>query len=133
MEEAFGSEIDYSMLVKLYGQEPEGERRYSPAVCVGTRTMAITGRPKMESISTSFVERSNLTMRLGMRRFTRLTNGFSRKLENHEHAVAIHFMYYNFGRVHQTLRCTPAMEAGVESRIWSLEDIASLADSKILH
>jgi hypothetical protein len=85
----------------------------------------------MESISTSFVERNNLTMRLGMRRFTRLTNGFSKKLENHEHAVAIHFMYYNFARIHQTLRCTPAMEAGIESRIWSLEDIAALADSKI--
>ena len=127
VEETFGAEIDYSMLVKLYGPAPESERRYSPPVCVGTQTMRIMGQPRGESISTSYVERTNLTMRLGMRRFTRLTNGFSRKLENHECAIALHMMYYNFARLHQTIRVTPAMEAGIENRIWSLEDIASLA------
>ena len=131
VESAFGSEVDYSMLVKLYGQSPEGERRYSPPVCVGTRMMRVAGKPDIQHTSTSYVERLNLGMRMNMRRFTRLTNGFSKKVENLSHAVALHFMYYNFARIHQTLRVTPAMEAGIEKRIWTLDDIARLADQKI--
>lgn len=130
VEEAFGSDIDYAMLVKLYG-EPAGavhERRYSPADCRGTIKGTVSGNPKNADISTSFVERQNLTMRMGMRRFTRLTNGFSKKIENHEHAIALHFMYYNFGRIHKTLRVTPAMEAGIADHVWTIEEIAKLAD-----
>jgi len=110
------------MLVKTYGQSEDGERRYSPAVCTGAYKRRILGDPKMEDVSTSYVERQNLTMRMSMRRFTRLTNGFSEKIENLEHAVALHFMYYNFRRVHKTLRVTPAMEAGVADHVWSLEE-----------
>lgn len=131
VEEAFGSNIDYAMLVKLYGT-PQGkgdQRRYSPAECTGTIKGTVSGSPKKSDISTSFVERQNLTMRMSMRRFTRLTNGFSKKIENHGHAIALHFMYYNFGRIHKTLRVTPAMEAGVSDHVWSLEEIAVLADS----
>lgn len=126
VEESFGTDIDYSMLVKLYGHNPENEKRYSPSECVGTEKSIITGNPEMKHVSTSFVERQNLTMRMGMRRFTRLTNGFSKKVENHEHAIALHFMYYNFARIHKTLRVTPAMEAGVANHIWTLEEIAGL-------
>lgn len=129
IESAFGSEIDYSMLVKLYGADREGsEARYSPAECIGCRAIPISGRPDPKHISTSYVERQNLTMRMGMRRFTRLTNGFSKKIENHIAAVAIHFMHYNFARVHKTLRVTPAMEAGVADHIWTLEKMAGLAN-----
>lgn len=130
IEKAFGSEVDYAMLVKLYGDEGgnQQERRYSPAVCTGTITGTVTGDPDPDHVSTSHVERQNLTMRMSMRRFTRLTNGFSKKIENHEHAIAIHYMYYNFGRIHKTLRVTPAMEAGVSDHVWSLEEIAKLAD-----
>ncbi len=103
VEEAFGCEIDYAMLVKLYGTEPEGEKRYSPAKCLGAERHTVMGNPDPKHISTSYVERQNLTMRMSMRRFTRLTNAFSRKVENLAHAVALHFMYYNFARVHQTL------------------------------
>lgn len=125
---AFGANVDYAMLVKLYGNNPESEKRYSPAECSGIIKQVITGKPNVDKISTSYVERQNLTMRMGMRRFTRLTNGFSKKAENHAHAVALHFMYYNFGRIHKTLRVTPAMEAKITDHVWSLEEIAALAD-----
>lgn len=125
IEGAFGCEVDYAMLIKLYGVEQE-EVRYSPSKCLGTETQVITGSPNKKHISTSYVERQNLTMRMSMRRFTRLTNGFSKKVENHIHALSLHYMYYNFVRIHKTLRCTPAMEAGVTSRLWSVEDIVAL-------
>lgn len=126
IESAFGSEIDYAMLVKMYGSDPEAETRYSPVECIGAQVVRIGGRPDPKHISTSFAERQNLTMRMGMRRFTRLTNGFSKKVGNLEHAVSLHFMHYNFCRVHQTLRVTPAMEAGIAKHIWSLEEIIGL-------
>jgi IS1 family transposase len=127
VEDAFGAEIDYAMLVKIYGNAPEGaEVRYSPAVCMGARKAVVSGAPVFEHVSTSFVERQNLTMRMSMRRFTRLTNGFSKKVENHEHMLALHYMYYNFARIHQTLRVTPAMEAGVADHVWSLDEIIAL-------
>jgi IS1 family transposase len=130
VEDAFGADIDYAMLNKIYGKVKDTpETRYSPAVCMGARKTIIKGNPDYAHISTSFVERQNLTMRMSMRRFTRLTNGFSKKLENHEHAVAIHYMYYNFGRIHQSLRVTPAMEAGISDHVWSIEEIISLLDS----
>jgi IS1 family transposase len=131
VEGAFGNNVDYAMLVKLYGNDPRGaETRYSPAECIGCRAIPLVGNPKMEHVSTSFVERQNLTMRMNMRRFTRLTNAFSKKVENHEHAVALHFMHYNFCRVHQTLRVTPAMEAGITDHVWSLEEVVGLLDGK---
>jgi IS1 family transposase len=128
VESAFGSEVDYAMLVKIYGHDSEPETRYSPAVCIGAQANAIIGAPDMRHVSTSAVERQNLTMRMSMRRFTRLTNAHSKKVENHQHALAIYFMYYNFCRVHQALRVPPAMEAGISSRVWSLDDIVSLLD-----
>ena len=130
VEGAFGADIDYAQLVKLYGDAPNAgpERKYSPNVCLGARPTTVTGNPDMAHVSTSYVERQNLTMRMSMRRFTRLTNGFSKKLENLGFAVALHFMYYNFGRIHQSLRITPAMAAGVSDHVWSLEEIAALAD-----
>ena len=116
------------MLVKLYGGSgANDERRYSPAECTGIMKRRIVGNPVEKDVSTSFVERKNLTMRMAMRRFTRLTNAFSKKIENHAHAVALHYMYYNFGRIHKTLRVTPAMEAKVSDHVWSLEEIARLA------
>ncbi len=130
VEDAFGSEVDYAMLVKLYGT-PKGEgneHRYSSGDCCGTIKGAVCGDPDDRHISTSFVERQNLTMRMSMRRFTRLTNGFSKKVENHACAVALHYMHYNFGRIHKTLRVTPAMEAKVSDHVWTLEEIAKLAD-----
>ncbi len=130
VESAFGYNIDYAMLVKLYGNDQESETRYSPAECIGCRAIPISGNPKAKHISTSYVERQNLTMRMQMRRFTRLTNAFSKKLENHGHAIALHFMYYNFCRVHQTLRVTPAMEAGVADHVWSLDEIVGLLDAE---
>jgi IS1 family transposase len=127
VENAFGADIDYSMLVKIYGM-PDNlhESRYSPATCIGCRTATISGNPDQKHISTSFVERQNLTMRMGMRRFTRLTNGFSKKVENHGHAVALHFMHYNFCRIYKTLRVTPAMEAGLTDHVWTVEELISL-------
>lgn len=129
VESAFGSEIDYAMLIKIYGKSQE-EIRYSPAECHAAEKRVITGKPNKAHISTSFVERQNLTMRMSMRRFTRLTNGFSKKVENHVHALSLHYMYYNFVRIHQSLRCTPAMEAGVTNRLWEISDIVDLLDSK---
>lgn len=125
---AFGGEIDYAMLVKLYGNAPTDEARYSPPACIGTRTEVKYGEPDAAHISTSYVERQNLTMRMSMRRFTRLTNGFSKKCANLEHAIALHYVHYNFVRVHKTLRCTPAMEAGIATRLWTYRDIAELLE-----
>jgi IS1 family transposase len=126
VESAFGAAIDYAMLVKLYGNDRESEARYSPAECIGCRTVAISGNPKARDISTSYVERQNLTMRMQMRRFTRLTNAFSKKIENHGHAIALHYMHYNFCRIHQTLRVTPAMEAGITDHVWSIHEIIDI-------
>lgn len=128
VEGAFGADVDFATLIKIYGNAPEGQRRYSPAICTGARKDAVTGNPDPKHVNTSFVERQNLTMRMHMRRFTRLTNGFSKKVENHAHAVALHFMFYNFCRIHKTLRVTPAMQAGVADHVWTLEDVAQLAD-----
>jgi IS1 family transposase len=128
VEDAFGSEIDYAMLVKIYGHDSTDDSRYSPAECIDCKPIAITGRPDPKHISTSFVERQNLTMRMGMRRFTRLTNGFSKKVQNHAAMVAIHFMHYNFARIHKTLRVTPAMAAGLADHVWSLEEIVQLSN-----
>lgn len=123
-----GPGVDYAQLVKIYGTSPEAQRRYSPPICLGAQKSEIRGTPDPEHISTSYVERQNLSMRMGMRRFTRLTNAFSKKLENHMHALSIYFMHYNFVRIHQTLRVTPAMEAGVTDRLWSLDDIVKIVD-----
>jgi IS1 family transposase len=128
VERAFGSDVDYAMLVKLYGNDSEKEVRYSPSVCIGALATPITGTLDKKHISTSFVERQNLTMRMQMRRFTRLTNGFSKKVENHQHMLALYFMYYNFCRVHQTLRVTPAMEAEVSNHIWEIAEVVGLLD-----
>ncbi len=133
VEGAFGNAIDYAMLIKMYegdsGKHATAERRYSPATCTGIQTQRITGDPDPDYISTSFEERQNLTMRMSMRRFTRLTNGFSRKVDNLKAAVALHFMHYNFARIHQTLRVTPAMEAGVSDHVWSIEEIVRLLET----
>jgi IS1 family transposase len=135
VENAFGSEVDYAMLIKIYGKQPEEEKRYSPAECVGTETQIMQGKPDTKNISTSYIERQNLTMRMSMRRFTRLTNGFSKKVENLECAIALHFMYYNFCRSHKTLNqkrnlgITPAMAAGVADHQWKIEDVVKLLDS----
>ena len=127
VESAFGGDVDYSQLVKLYGNKKEkNEVRYSASRCIGAKKNVVSGNPK--STSTSYVERQNLTMRMSMRRFTRLTNGFSKKVENLEHAIALHFMYYNFCRIHQSLRITPAMKAKVTRKLWEIEDILNLLD-----
>ncbi len=127
---AFGTEVDYAMLVKIYGEGEKTEARYSPAQYMGTRIAVITGSPDHSHISTSYVERHNLTIRMGNRRFTRLTNAFSKKVENHEHMLALFFCYYNFCKIHTTLRCTPAMEAKVSSRVWEISDLVALIDSE---
>jgi IS1 family transposase len=133
VEDAFGADIDYATLQKIYGVvQQQGEVRYSPAQCMGARRAVISGKPDFQHVSTSMVERQNLTMRMSMRRFTRLTNAFSKKVENHEHSVAIHYMHYNFGRIHQSLRVTPAMEAGIADHVWSLEEIIELLPTKKL-
>lgn len=128
VEDAFGGEVDYAQLIKIYGEGPKTEARYSPAQCMGTRQAVISGKPDKAHISTSFIERSNLTIRMGNRRFTRLTNAFSKKVENHEHMLALFFCYYNFAKIHQTLRVTPAMAAGVSTRVWEISDIVALID-----
>jgi hypothetical protein len=127
VEDAFGSDIDYAMLQKLYGSDQNAEKRYSPAVCIGCDVKTIAGSPDPKHVSTSYIERQNLTMRMNMRRFTRLTNAFSKKLDNHM-SVALFYMHYNFVRVHQTLRVTPAMEAGLTAHVWSISDIVALVD-----
>jgi IS1 family transposase len=129
VEGAFGADVDYAQLVKIYGQAPEGQRRYSPPVCIGAHMRDVEGKPDRRHVSTSYVERQNKTMRMHMRRFTRLTDAFSKKIENHMHAVALHFMYYNFVRIHQTLRVTPAMAAGVTDRLWEIGDIVALVEA----
>ena len=127
VESAFQDKIDYAMLRKLYGADPEAsEMRYSPAKCIGCEMKKISGNPDPKHVSTSYVERANLTMRMSMRRFTRLTNGFSKKLDNHAAMVALYFMYYSFARIHSTLRTTPAQAAGVTDKLWEIEDIVGL-------
>jgi IS1 family transposase len=130
IEHAFGADVDYAMLVKLYGRDPEDDRRYSPAKCIGAETHIVQGHPDPKLISTSYVERQNLTMRMCMRRFTRLTNAFSKKLENHIYALALYFMHYNFARIHKTLANpyprTPAMASGLTNHIWTIEEIVKL-------
>jgi IS1 family transposase len=129
VEDAFGADVDFAQLIKMYGQVPDAEHRYSQPKCVGSRKEPFRGSPDPKHISTSYVERQNLTMRMHMRRFTRLTNAFSKKVENHAHAVALHFMFYNFCRLHKSLRVTPAMAAGVTERLWELEDLVRLTDA----
>lgn len=128
VEGAFGADVDYAQLVKMYGPTITAPGRYSPAECTGAKKVRVTGSPNPADVSTSYVERQNLTMRMHMRRFTRLTNAFSKKVENHAHAVALHMMYYNFVRIHKTLRVTPAMAAGVSDRLWEIADIAKLIE-----
>jgi IS1 family transposase len=130
VEGAFGMDVDFAMLIKLYGAPSEKyDTRYSPSGLIGTRTAVLSGNPDPKHISTSFVERQNLTMRMSMRRFTRLTNGFSKKFENHCHSVALHYAYYNFCRVHQSLRVTPAMEAKLTDHVWSIDELLSRLNS----
>jgi IS1 family transposase len=129
VESAFGSDADYAQLQKIYGAPSENDTRYSPAVCIGCDMKVVSGNPDPKHVSTSYVERQNLTMRMSMRRFTRLTNGFSKKIENHAAMVALYFMYYNFCRVHQTIRITPAMEAGIADHVWTIEELVSLLAS----
>lgn len=129
----FGNRADYSQLVKIYGssgKDSSGEVRYSPPECLGTKKRTVFGNPDPAHVSTSLIERQNLTMRMGMRRFTRLTNAFSKKISNLQAAVALHFMYYNFCRIHQSLRCTPAMKAKITDRVWEIKDILSMVNSK---
>jgi hypothetical protein len=131
VERAFGIGVDYAILSKRYANEGGKQSgRYSPGHLTGITKEVIRGNPDEKHISTSIVERQNLTMRMAMRRFTRLTNGFSKKVENHAHAVAVHFLHYNFARIHKTLRVTPAMEAGLADHVWSLEEVIGLLDRR---
>ena len=138
VEGAFGwGQVDYAMLIKLYGQSPEGRRRYSPPEIIGIDTNRVMGDPDPDQISTSYIERQNLTMRMNVRRLTRLTNAFSKKIENHKHALSLHYMYYNFVRKHQTLtkqaggiHKTPAMAAGVADHVWTMEEVVGLLEAK---
>ena len=133
VEDAFGSDIDFAQLVKIYGNRghsKEEAHRYSPAECTGIKKSRVTGNPNMRDVSTSYIERANLTMRMHMPRFTRLTNAFSKKLENHMYAVSLHFMYYNFCRIHTTTRVTPAMAAGLDDHLWDMEEIVMMADTQ---
>jgi len=130
IDNAFGNDIDYAMLVKIYGDSSEGQKRYSPAECLGCEKHVISGTPDAKHVSTSYVERQNLTMRMGMRRFTRLTNAFSKRVEHHVAAVALHFMYYNFIKIHGTLRMTPAMASGVTDHLWEMTDVVRLVEEK---
>jgi IS1 family transposase len=129
IDTAFGGQVDYAMLIKLYGPSLEDNRRYSPAECNGTIKTKIQGHPDLKHVSTSYAERNNLNVRMHSRRMTRLTNAFSKKMENHAHAMALHFMYYNFVRIHQTLRTTPAMAAGITKRLWEIGDIVEMLEA----
>src|ERR1700690_2298753 len=130
VEGAFGGDVDYAMLVKLYGNSPESAKgRYSPAECIGARKERIEGDPDMAHASTSYAERNNLNIRMHSRRMTRLTNAFSKKIANHTHAMALHFLYYNFVRIHKTLRVTPAMAAGVTKRLWEMTDVVEVLET----
>lgn len=128
VRDAFGRDIDYAMLIKIYGESTDKDGRYSPPACLGAKQEEIIGHPKAADISTSYVERQNLSMRMGMRRFTRLTNAFSKKLENHVHAISLYFLHYNFVRIHQTTRVTPAMAAGVVDRLWDMGDMLHVVE-----
>jgi len=128
VEDVFGADVDYAQLVKLYGASGENETRYSPAKCIGCISKEITGAPDAKHISTSYVERQNLTMRMHMRRFTRLTNGFSKKLDNHVHMIALYTVFYNFTKIHKTLRVTPAMQAGLTDHLWDMEEVVRLLE-----
>ena len=130
MEDAFGANVDYAMLVKLYGDAPGPAGRYSPAECTGAKKTPIEGKPDLKHVSTSYVERQNLTMRMSMRRFTRLSNGFSKKVESHTDMVALYTVWYNFVRQHKTLRCSPAMAAGLSATLWGMEDVVKLIDAR---
>lgn len=130
VEGAFGNDIDYAMLVKIYGASADsGKGRYSPADCCGTRKIGVCGDPDIKHVSTSYAERQNLTMRMHMRRFTRLTNAFSKKFENHAHMVALYAVWYNFVRIHKSLRVSPAMEAGLTDKLWNMDDVVALMDA----
>lgn len=129
VEEAFGADVDYAQLHKIYGASLENEARYSPATCIGCEMKEVTGNPDPKHVSTSFVERQNLTMRMHIRRFTRLTNAFSKKIDNHAYAVALHFMYCNYVRIHQTLRVTPAMEARLSDHAWTIQELVEMGDA----
>jgi hypothetical protein len=126
VSDSFGNHVDYAMLVKLYGESGEGEKRHSPAECIGCKKQPITGNPDPKHVSTSYIERQNLTVRMQMRRFTRLTNAFSKKIDHHVAAIALHYMHYNFCRIHQTLRVTPAMAAGVSQHVWEVSELLAL-------
>lgn len=131
VEEAFGMDVDFAQLQKMYGVPPEGERRYSPAVCIGTETRVVQGNPDPKHINTSYIERQNLTLRMGSRRFTRLTNAFSKKLANHVHALSLHYCFYNYARPHKTLKGeTPAMAAGLADHVWTVAEIVALVEAK---
>ena len=130
VEDAFGSNVDYAQLVKMYGEAPTPPGRYSPAECTGIKKTRIEGKPDAKYVSTSYVERQNLTMRMSMRRFTRLTNGFSKKAESHADMVALYTVWYNFVRMHKTLRCSPAMASGLSDRLWDMSDIVALVDAR---
>ena len=129
VDSAFASDIDYARLVKAYGSDPKAEKRYTPPVCVDVKVQVVSGNPAIEHISTSYIERQNLQLRMSMRRFTRLTNGHSKKVENHENALALHYVHYNFARPQRALKGTPAMAAGLANRVWSVEDIIGLLDA----
>jgi hypothetical protein len=131
VEGAFGADVDYAQLVKLYGEAPDAEKRYSPAVCTGARKTRIEGNPDPSHVSTSYAERQNLTMRMQMRRFTRLTNAFSKKFESHVHMVALYTVWYNFVRQHKSLRVSPAMAAGLSDHLWSMEELAEMIDATL--
>ena len=130
VEGAFGADVDYAQLVKLYGEAPEAQKRYSPAECIGCRKTVVEGNPDPAHVSTSYVERQNLTMRMHMRRFTRLTNAFSKKFESHVHMVALYAVWYNWVRIHKSLRVTPAMATGLTDRLMSMEDVVALIDAR---
>lgn len=128
IDAAFSDNVDFAQLIKLYGDTVEGQKRYSPAACIGAKKSVVIGNPDMCCVSTSYVERQNLTMRMSIRRFTRLTNAFSKKIENHAYSVALHYMHYNFVRIHKTLRVTPAMAAGVSDHVWTIDEIVGLVE-----